>query len=229
MTNRRIIITACLVLGAILFNGWLLGFLGHGRVGYSEFSISELEVSSQAWHWLFRSLDGLAGLLFIIGGCGVFMLRHLARSFWLNLVAILIVALGLLTLFDIMHPLDCVRYHNPVCVTAIADHRLSHTNNLHESESRITAYVSGFIALAIIVWAWCSDLAKVFVGIAVVLLGFIILALTIENTTHSVLADAAAQRSWNLFVSSDIILLVIGINKLVKKQNLSQSKPKSQS
>lgn len=217
MSRRIYFVIACLVLGALLFNGWVFGLLGHGSAGYFQLSISELEVSTQPWHWLFRSLDGLSGLLLVIGGVGIFMIHKIAGSGWLKLVAILIAALGLLTLVDVAHPLDCVRYQNPACVANIAAHHLSHTNELHESESRITAYASGFLALLAVIWAFRANHSKAFTGLLVVLLALIIVTLQVEDHAGSVVTDAIAQRLWNLLVTSDLILLASGITKLLKE------------
>ena len=63
-----------LVLGAVLWNGWLLGGLNHGLAGYFQMSISELEAVGQPHAGLFNLLENVSGGLLIIGGVAVLAL-----------------------------------------------------------------------------------------------------------------------------------------------------------
>jgi nitrate reductase gamma subunit len=218
----RPLFAIALLLGALLWNGWVFGWLNHGLAGYFQMSISELEAASQPHVSLFNSLENASGLLMIIGALGlVFLrltkatphkisekerLRSLPLSIILSIVLFTITLIGVLTLYDVAHPLDCNRYHNPVCVAKIESQppQLSHTNTLHETESRIAAYTTAFLVLVIVVWAYLAKLPNAeLAGVASIAIATII-ALTILDIDGNVLAGAISERIWNVLVSLDI-------------------------
>ncbi len=212
---RRLFVLV-LILGAILWNGWILGFINQGLASYLHFSISELEAVGQPARALFDLLEGVSGILMIIGAIGLLVTLK-ARSVFLNLILISVAVIGGLTIYDVGHPLDCNQYNNPVCVSKVNAGNVSITNMRHNTESRITAYVTIFLALAILAWAFIEKLPRgEIMAIALLAIG-IIVTLTILNFNGNSEVDAISERVWNVLVSLDIALVALFIKNPQKQ------------
>lgn len=197
-----------LILGAILWNGWVLGFLNQGLAGYLNFSISELEVVGQPARALFDFFESISGILMIIGSIGL-LITLKSRSVFLNLILISVAIVGGLTMYDVGHPLDCNRYNNPICIAKVYAEEISITNIRHNTESRVTAYVTIFLALIILVWAFMEKLPRgEIMSITLLALG-IVVTLTILNFNNDIELDAILERIWNVLVSLDIVLVAL--------------------
>jgi hypothetical protein len=192
------------LVGAILWNGWIFGFLNHGTAGYLHMSISELEVVGQPRAWLFNFLEDASGICMIIGALGLIV--TLGRKFnrVMLLILVVIAAIGVLTLYDVAHPLDCNRYNNPVCLAKINDNEVSHTNVLHNDESRITAYVTIALTILVVIWAPLKALERFeLIGLIVIVAG-VVTTLVVLDIDSNILLGAVNERIWNILVSADI-------------------------
>jgi hypothetical protein len=214
-----------LLLGALLWNGWVFGWLNHGLAGYFQMSISELEAVGQPNASLFNILEDASGLLLIVGALGLLLggaVTKLTRkrglpSLLLSLILLATMLIGALTLYDVAHPLDCNRYHDPACVAKIDAHppQLSHTNMLHQTESTVTAYVTGVLVLLIALWAYMAKLPRAQLTAVTTLAIITILALIILDISTNVLAGAISERVWNVLVSLDIGFVAL---KLIRQR-----------
>lgn len=204
MKKAAYIFALTLLLGAVLWNGWILGFVNHGTAGYLHMSISELEANGQAHVGLFNFLEDASGVLMIIGGLGLLMSLGRKITLPIALILVSIVAIGGLTLYDVAHPLDCDRYNNPVCVEKVNDNDVSHTDVLHNDESRITAYVTIALALVTVVWTSIEKRDRSTILFLVIMALGVIATLILLDVSNNVLAGAIAERIWNVLVSINI-------------------------
>jgi hypothetical protein len=200
MKKLSIIFGVILLIGAMLWNGWVFGFFNHGLAGYLHMSISELEVVGQPHAGLFNFLEDASGICMIIGALGLIAVINRRVNIML-LILISIAAIGALTLYDVAHPLDCNRYNNPVCVSRVNANEVSHTDVLHNNESRITAYLTIFLAILIVTWTHVHKLRlSEHIGL-IVIAGVVVATLVVLDTNGNVLIDAVAERVWNVLVS----------------------------
>lgn len=204
MKKATYIFALTLLLGAVLWNGWVLGFVNHGTAGYLHMSISELEANGQAHVGLFNFLEDASGVLMIIGGLGLFISIGRKATLPIALLLACIVAIGGLTLYDVAHPLDCDRYNNPICTTRVNDNDVSHTDVLHNDESRITAYVTIALGVVTVVWTFIEKQQRsTILFLAIMTIG-VVVTLLLLDVSNDVLAGAIAERIWNVLVSINI-------------------------
>ncbi len=196
-----------LAAGAILWNGWVLGWLNHGLAGYTRMSISGLGVPHQPHAALFNLLEYASGVCMVAGGLGVTLIFR--RRALLVLMALAVALIGVLTIYDVEHPLDCNAYRNPACVARARSGQVSYTEKLHDAESRITAYVTIVLAALVVIWAYTSKLARGELVLALVLLVVIAASLAMLDLNSHIVANAVAERVWNTLVSLDIIIIAL--------------------
>lgn len=207
MTPKPRLAVFLLIAAALLWNGWLIAIFVYPHQTWLHMEISELSIPTQPWSWLFRALDGLSALCMIGAGASLLLqFRHTLRG-WITIGSVLLLAMGLLTLFDITHSLDCVQYNNSACLTSIAHHTTSWHDNAHQSESIVTSYTS----IVFVMWlvAVCVRYKqKIVVTVAtIILLVGIIWTLAILNETHDLLVYAINDRLWNLIFSGGLLIL----------------------
>ncbi|HSX05681.1 MAG TPA: hypothetical protein VLF69_04390 [Candidatus Saccharimonadales bacterium] len=197
---------ALAITAAVLWNGWILAIFIYPHTTWLHMEISELSIPVQPWSWLFRILDGLSALCMI--GLALVQLRiKKLPARWMIAGSLLLLALGLLTLFDITHSLDCVQYNHPACIAAVANHSTSMHDLAHKSESLVTSYISIFFAL----WVLCLNIrlrrgVTMITWSGILALG-IVGSLAILNAAHSLLLFAVTDRLWNLVLSADLLML----------------------
>ena len=207
-TRPRRTITYYLLLAAgILWNGWILGLLVYPHNASLHMEISELSIPAQPWSWLFRVLDGSSALGMIGAAAGLLAQYKQAARRWLAIAAALLLTMGLLTLFDITHSLDCVQYQHPACVAVIDQHLTSANDNAHNAESNITSYASIAFALCMLALAIRFKQRRSLVAVAIALTIGVVWSLAVLGETHDLFVYAVNDRLWNLWVSGDLLLL----------------------
>jgi hypothetical protein len=189
-----------MLIGALFWNGWIFGFFNHGSAGYLHMSISELEVVGQPYKLLFDLLEDVSGLCMIVGAFGLIVFVNKRINVML-LILSCIAVIGALTLYDVAHPLDCNSYNNPVCLARDDANEVSHSDVLHNDESRLTAYITIVLAILIVVWAHLKKLRRSeHIGFTVIAL-VVVATLVVLDTNGNVLIDAMSERIWNVLVS----------------------------
>ena len=220
MQKLRVIFAIMLLLGAVLWNGWVFGFYNHGLAGYLHMSISELEVVGQPHVHLFNFLEDASGICMLIGALGMIAVMNRRVNIML-LILLCIAAIGGLTLYDVAHPLDCNSYNNPVCLTRDNTNQVSHTDVLHNDESRITAYVTAVLAILVVILAHLKKLRRYeHLGFSVLALG-VVASLVILDTNGNVFIDAVVERIWNVLVSIAIGYLAVKLMRLKHAHHLT--------
>jgi hypothetical protein len=205
--KKLITITAiCLLLGAVLWNGWVFGWLNHGSAGYFHMSISELEVISQPGSFVFRSLDFISGIFLMLSAAGLLFITK-ARPILLGLIAICIGLIGFLTIFDVSHPLDCDSYNNNACITNENRNHVSYSHVLHLEESALTAYITVFLILFTVVWVYLTGQSKFRLSVGLAVFFGIFIALYIMQSSGYIVANSVSERFWNVLVSSNIAFM----------------------
>ncbi|GEM_PF-2419762 len=107
--TSRYYLSAIACLAALTFNNWLLAFIFNRRLLLHDGSVSELAVINQPYSWLFRSMDILSGLLFIVLAVLAYRLRratHTNRR-WAYILIIGLAVFGLANALDASFPLNC--------------------------------------------------------------------------------------------------------------------------
>lgn len=202
--------------GVILWNTWLLGFLNHGVVGYTQMSISELNVNGQPFAHFFTTTEWLSGLLILVGS--LFLLPAVRKGGVFLLIALTLTAcIGGLTIFDATHPVDCNRYQNKACQLKWARGEVSAVQKAHGLESETTDYITVLLSIEILVWALHQKILKP-KETSYLELGFLfILAIAIISplltSTGSIVVVSLGQRVWNTITSILFIYIIYRIRR----------------
>jgi hypothetical protein len=194
---------------AILFNGWILEGFVYTYQAWSHMWISEVEIASQPWSWLFRGLDAssyVAMLLAAILG-GITFIRYKGQArYWIYLAFVLVGAMALLGFFDITHSLDCVRYQHPACLAQATTHTVSRTAMLHGLESHASAAASMLFGLIVIVIIRMRDQTSRLYLLSIIVGASIIGTLSILAYSDNLFVESITQRGWNVLVSLQLIV-----------------------
>jgi hypothetical protein len=212
--------------GLILWNAWVLGFLNHGAAGYTQMSISELNVSGQPFAQLFTATEWLSGLLLLIGGLVLTAMKP--RSRFMLIALLLIAAIGGLTIFDATHPLDCNRYQNQICQIEWARGEVTITHKEHGIESRITDYATMLLAITLLAWALHHTFSKKnvpYIELAIVAVLAIAIVLPLIISSNSIVIESLGQRLWNTVTSLAFLYIAYKVRQTMNEPaNYSQRK-----
>lgn len=108
LTSRHYVsVIACLA--ALTFNNWLLALVFNRRLLLHDGSVSELAIVNQPYSWLFRLMDILSGLIFIVLAVLAYRLMKAtyASRRWAYILIIGIAVFGLANALDASFPLNC--------------------------------------------------------------------------------------------------------------------------
>jgi hypothetical protein len=212
--------------GLILWNTWVFGFLNHGIAGYTQMSISELNVAGQPFAWFFTATEWLSGIFIILGCCMLMLVR--GRGKFMLLALILTAAIGGLTIFDATHTLDCNRYQNPTCALKWTEGKVTTTHKEHGVESQITDYVTILLGITLVLWAIYHTLSKdaPYVELALVLILALAIAGPILVSSKNIVIESLGQRLWNSLTSVAFLYIAYKARRLAGRpdKNYSQRK-----
>lgn len=111
--------SAILWLAVLTFNNWVLAIIFNRRLLLHDGSVSEFSIVSQPHAWLFRTLDIISGLLFLV--LAIVVARNIKwRSAGGRLLILGIVLLGAGNFFDALIPLHCSELVNSTCVVPVS-------------------------------------------------------------------------------------------------------------
>lgn len=223
MTKLNKLLAIILALGAVLWNGWVFGWLNHGTAGYLRMSISELEALRQPYGSLFNILEDLSGGLMIIGSLGFIAANWRKLNKLLLSILICITAIGALTLYDVANPVDCNRYHNPACMLKWDTEQVSNTQIRHVIESDITLIMTVLLALLVLWWVYSEQLLRRdFLAIGALTI-CILITLVMPVNANTIVLDSVFERLWNVLVSVDIAYVGLKLfqAKLSKSKHLA--------
>ncbi len=131
-----------------LYNNWLLGFFLNPQAMLAGATTSELGASGQPWNGLFRILDIVAGLLFLLGAGAVVSLATTKRLRATLLFAVLV--LGVSTIVESFIPLNCSSALDKICSQKERLGLLSWQNNFHMIESVVSYALLSLFPLIIL-------------------------------------------------------------------------------
>lgn len=136
---------------AILFNNWILGIFLNNHLFLTGGSVSEFSASTQPYHWLFRLLDIVSGLL--LAGLGILIYRLLAGRRYYSWLGFGLLILGLSNCMDAVLPLPCSGTVDAHCnaPVRISLHRVSLPTHVFSSTLIGLCYV--LIPLAVYLYA----------------------------------------------------------------------------
>lgn len=205
--------------GLFLWNTWIFGLLNHGTAGYTQMSISELNVAGQPYAAFFSITEGLSGLLLLVGGLGLIVPAR--KDMIMILVLALTASIGALTIFDATHPVDCNQYQNPACVAKMKTGQVSKSTKEHGIESTITDYATVALALILVLWAIVhkkSGEITMFELLMVIIVALGVIAFLVVRIDN-VAFNSIAQRLWNTFVSFDFAYIAYKLYPLLVAKN----------
>lgn len=216
---KKLVLIEILILilgGVFLWNTWAFGWLNHGTAGYTQMSISELNVPGQPYAAFFSITEGLSGACMLVSAAGLLVSIRKKNTFFLIALGLTAV-LGVLTIFDATHPVDCNRYHNPTCIARAARGVISRTEEEHGIESDIMNYMTVALALVLMAWAFVhkalgEDVAVIeLVAVTLLAIG-VILSLIVHG--DGVVFSSFIQRLWNVLVSFEFLYVAYKAWKL---------------
>jgi hypothetical protein len=214
--------------GIILWNTWLLGFLNHGSAGYTQMSISELNVTGQPFSRFFTDTEWFSGLFLLLGS--LILLYNFRKGAHFMLIALLIIAgIGGLTIFDATHPVDCNRYQDMACQLKWARGEVSAVQKAHGFESEATAYITVLLSVELVVWALHQKLSQVKkiswveVGLILFVAITVISPLFVFASSDSIVVESLGQRLWNTMTSVLFVYVIYRINRIGRKPRQAHS------
>lgn len=186
LTSKTWPLGAGFLAGAV-YTIWPLGLLVNPGFDFPDGYLSELSAADQPFSWLFRTGDGLVGVLTVV--LGVALMRLPGR--WWRVVAVSAVVFGVATVCDSLAPLDCAVSTDATCAAREAAGQVSLSHWIHTVTSVLAnaAAVTGILATAVAVRTFVSPaaagssplvsagLARILVALAVTESGATILTL----------------------------------------------------
>jgi|SRR5581483_4122431 len=201
--------------GIVLWNAWIFGFLNHGLAGYTQMSISELNVSGEPFSRFFTGSEWLSGLLLLLGG--LVLLYSIRKVGYFMLIAlVLTILIGGLTIFDAAHPLECNRYQNPTCSLKWARGEVTSNQKEHGIESQTTNYVTIVLSIELVIWVLHQKLFKgersyLELGLVALLAVATIAPLLISSS--SIVTESIGQRIWNTLTSVLFLYIIYRVQQ----------------
>jgi hypothetical protein len=202
----------------------MFGFLNHGAAGYVHMSISELNASGQPYAQFFRITELLSGILLFLA---ITSLAATIRIRGLLLLSSTLIAfVGLLTVYDALHNVDCNPYENAECTTKMLRGDISNTNKDHDTESLISTYTAGSLTIIVMVMAILRRNAYDGYGklelhiVATITIGVLLsLILHYKSNTYNELC----QRLFNMLLSLEFIYITYRVYLLQNQRRISGS------
>ncbi len=131
----------------VLYNNWLLGIIINPHATLVGATISELSIAGQPGALLFRSLDVLSGILFLLGAGAIISFASVRK---LRLILVLGVStLGISTIIESFLSLDCSSALDAKCLQHERLGAVSWQHNFHIVESLFTYGLMFLLPLAI--------------------------------------------------------------------------------
>lgn len=136
--------------GIILYNNWVLAIVVNPHATWAGATTSELGVQGQPWANMFRTLDVLAGLCFLLGIGAIIKVGKTPREQFMLRVGMLV--LGISTISESILRLSCSSALNKTC--AIEEHAdgVDWQHTFHIAESVISYALLLLLPLAVY-WA----------------------------------------------------------------------------
>lgn len=184
-------------------------------------AISELNAVSQPHSSFFSLMEYLSGQLLFVGTA--LLMVTIRKGVFMLLALSLVAIIGLLTIFDAAHPVDCNRYQNKACISMVMQGEVSLVHQKHNAESTISGVVTILLTLLLIAWALTRRLAGEEVAIAeVVLVSMLALALIASVTIRNdnIVFDSLAQRAFNTLASGAFLYVAYKVWLLSKTKTL---------
>ncbi len=117
--NSMHLSTAILWLAVLTFNNWLLAIIFNRPLLMHDGSVSEFSVLTQPHAWLFRVLDSLSGILFLVVALVIARsIKWRSASGWLLISGVVLLGAG--NFFDALMPLQCSETLSNTCSVPVS-------------------------------------------------------------------------------------------------------------
>jgi hypothetical protein len=179
---------------ALVFNNWLLAPFLDGRVLAAGGPVSDLSVTTEPHAAIFRALDVLAGVLFVI--VALLLAKKLPKTKAMNVIIGVTAVLGFANVVDAVIPLNCAEALAGHCKVAV-DLSLSHyAMPSHGYSSIIIGAIYFVLPIAGLVYARQKQLHLLAsVSIASLVAACLSLVPTVQ---HYILHQPASGSLWEL-------------------------------
>jgi len=208
--NRRAIfthITPTTLAAVLLFlcNDWLLGPFLNPALPTRPSVISELSAVTQPYHWIFQTLDIMAGSVIVLLLACIFRLLPRKRGVWNWILFATVALIGVDSIVDASLPISCA--------PSIDTHCSSITDTLTLSPHVLESIVVGIIAFAAPIMWWfafrhthnlLAQGSKLFVLLQIGLVPAIVLA-----RHHEAEIIGLVQRFYQFGLSAWLTLIVV--------------------
>jgi len=205
-------------LAGFCFNNWLFGLVLNHHLLFSRGAVSELSALDQPHQLLFRSLDVVAGILFV--ALAAVLARTTPRRRGYKWLVYGTAALGIANVLDAFQPLACSETLNKSCVIPVQV-SLSHLSIPTHGYSSIVIAIC-YLLLPLAGWAYAKGLkAKNFKFLSValtVLATAYLLAAVLEYLISGTFSDKA----WG--PTQEVQMLLLGIWFVLWAWNISLGK-----
>lgn len=157
----------------VFYNDWLLGPFLNSHISSRYSLISELSARSQAYHWVFQTLDILAGAMILMTLPWLWRFLHKFDFHYTLLLFITIASIGADNIADALLPISCAPSVDANC-SLLGTHSL--LTQAHLVESTAIGIVT-FIAP--LIWWWSSRVSHTLIARAS--LWFVVLQLFVGS------------------------------------------------
>ncbi len=157
----------------IFYNDWLLGPFLNSHISNQYSLISELSARTQAYHWVFQTLDILAGLMILSVLPWLWRFLHKFDFHYAVLLFITIASIGVDNIADALMPISCAPSVDASC-SLLGTHSLLTEAHLIES-----AAIGIVTFVAPLLWWWSGRLTHTLIARAS--LWFVVLQLFVGS------------------------------------------------
>ena len=212
-----------LLLAVLTFNNWFLAFFFNKRLLLGGGAVSELSALSQPHAYLFRVLDVVSGLLFVLAA--LLIIRHLGYiKTRLQYILVAATALfGLANALDALLPLNCSETINSTCNLTV---RLSLTHPYIPDHGYSSALIALSYLLLPAIGLWLAFRYRFWALSAISAMTIIIAVISVL----SFLAGFWVTHSWSIRatgLSQELQMIAFGLWFIACYKTFLHSKPES--
>lgn len=158
----------------VFYNDWLLGPFINNRISNRYSLISELSARTQTYHWIFQTLDILAGLMILSALPWLWRFLHKFDFRYALILFITIASIGVDNIADALMPISCAPSVDESC-------NLLGTHSLLTQAHLVESTAIGIITfVAPLLWWWSGRLTHTLIARAS--LWFVILQLFVGSS-----------------------------------------------
>jgi len=196
------------ILAVICFNNWFLGIILNPKLLFGNGAVSEFSSPSEPYALAFRTLDIVAGFLFLICALLLAGVIYKAATTAQRLFLILTAILGVANIVDALFPLRCSQASSAACIIPL-NLSLAHFQLPSHAYSSIIIAISYFL-LPLCGWFYAHNHPKTF-GLMTLNAAALLAALLAVGSVllHYLRTGSYSMRGTG--ISQEVQMLILGI------------------